>query len=61
PAYQEVAKKYKSDKGAEAKLIEKVKNGGAGVWGQIPMPPKGGRDTIKDDEIKSMVEWVLSL
>ena len=43
PAYEEVAKKYKGDKGAEAKLAGKVKSGGSGVWGAIPMPPKIGR------------------
>ena len=39
PAYVEVAAKYKGDKDAVAKLTKKVKEGGAGVWGQIPMPP----------------------
>ncbi len=35
PSYKEVAAKYKNDKGAEAKLIAKVKAGGSGVWGQF--------------------------
>ena len=39
PGYKEVAAKYKGDKGAEAKLAAKVKAGGKGVWGEIPMPP----------------------
>src|SRR5262249_49363584 len=39
PAYQDVAAKYKGDKDAAAKLADKVKKGGVGVWGQIPMPP----------------------
>ena len=39
PSYQEVAAKYKGQKDAEAKLVAKVKNGGAGAWGQVPMPP----------------------
>jgi cytochrome c len=39
PAYKDVAAKYKGDKTAEAKLIEKVQKGGVGAWGQIPMPP----------------------
>ena len=38
PAYKDVAAKYKGDKGAEAKLIAKVKAGGSGVWGPMPMP-----------------------
>jgi cytochrome c len=57
PAYKDVAKKYKGDAGAEAKLIAKVKAGGSGVWGAIPMPP----NNVPDPEVKTLVEWVLSL
>ena len=58
PAYQDVAAKYKGDVGAEAKLIAKVKNGGSGTWGQIPMPPNS---SVPDADIKALVKWVLSL
>ena len=58
PAYKDVAAKYKGDKGAEAKLIEKVKKGGSGVWGQVPMPPN---TNVKDEDVKTLVKWVLSL
>ena len=57
PSYKDVAAKYKGDAGAEAKLIAKVKNGGAGVWGQIPMPPNAA---VPDADIKTLVKWVLS-
>lgn len=57
PSYQEVAAKYKGDAGAEAKLIAKLKNGGAGAWGQIPMPPNA---SVPDADIKTLVKWVLS-
>lgn len=57
PAYTEISKKYKGNKGAEAVLIKKVINGGGGVWGTIPMPP----NPVKEDEAKLLVEWVLSL
>ena len=57
PSYKEVAAKYKSDKDAAAKLFKKVKEGGTGVWGQIPMPPNS---TVKDEDIKTLVKWVLS-
>jgi len=57
PAYKEVAAKYKGDKAAEAKLDKKVKEGGVGVWGQVPMPPNSH---VKDDDIKTLVKWVLS-
>lgn len=59
PAYKDVAAKYKGDKTAEAKLIAKVKAGGSGVWGPIPMPPNSPQ--VKDADIKTIVQWVLSL
>lgn len=59
PAYKDVAAKYKGDKGAEARLIEKVKKGGSGVWGPIPMPANSPH--VKDEDIKTLVHWVLSL
>ncbi len=58
PAYQDVAKKYKGDKDAEDKLIKKVKAGGSGVWGPIPMPPNSPK--VSDADIKTLVEWVLA-
>jgi len=57
PAYKEVAAKYKGDKDAEAKLFKKVKEGGVGAWGQVPMPPN---NHVKDEDLKTLVKWVLS-
>jgi cytochrome c len=59
PSFKEVAAKYRADKGAEAKLVEKVKKGGVGVWGQVPMPPNSPQ--VKDEDIQALVKWVLSL
>ena len=56
PAYKEVAKKDKGNAGAEAMLIQKVKKGGAGVWGPIPMPPN---TAVPDPDVKALVEWIL--
>lgn len=58
PSYQDVAKKYAGQKDAEAKLIAKVKAGGKGVWGEVPMPPNS--PAVKDDDIKTLVKWVLA-
>jgi cytochrome c len=58
PAFKDVAAKYKDDAGAADMLAAKVKSGGVGTWGQIPMPPQ---TTVSDDEIKALVAWVLSL
>jgi cytochrome c len=59
PAYKDVAAKYKGDAGAEAKLVAKVKAGGSGVWGPMPMPANSPQ--VKDEDIKTIVQWVLSL
>jgi len=58
PAYKDVAAKYRGDKAAEAKLIDKVKKGGTGVWGQIPMPPNAA---VPDADVKKLVDWILAL
>ena len=58
PAYKDVAAKYANDKTAEAKLFDKVKKGGVGVWGQVPMPPNA---TVPDADIRALVKWILSL
>ncbi|MGE5169845.1 MAG: c-type cytochrome [Rudaea sp.] len=58
PSYKDVAAKYKGDAGAVAKLTEKVKKGGSGVWGPIPMPPN---TQVSDADIKKMVELILAL
>lgn len=58
PGFKEVAAKYKDDAGAEAKLAEKVKKGSQGVWGPVPMPPNSN---VSDANIKTLVQWVLSL
>jgi len=57
PSYKEVAAKYRNDKQAETKLFQKVKAGGKGVWGETPMPPNAH---VKDEDIKTLVQWVLS-
>jgi cytochrome c len=55
PAFKDVANKYKASD--EAMLIAKVKAGGKGVWGPIPMPPNAA---VKDEDIKTLVNWILS-
>ena len=57
PAYKNVAAKYRNDKGAEAKLVEKVKKGGSGAWGQVPMPPNS---QVPDADVRALVKWILS-
>lgn len=58
PAYKDVAAKYKGNAKAQAMLEEKVKKGGVGNWGQVPMPPN---PNVKDEDVKTLVKWVLGM
>ena len=55
PAYKDIAKKYKGQNVA-AQLEQKVKKGGVGVWGQVPMPPNAA---VPDGDVKKLVDWIL--
>lgn len=57
PGFLDVAKKYKGDATAQAKLETKVAKGGAGVWGTMPMP---AMNNVKPEDIKGMVTYILS-
>lgn len=57
PAFKEIAKKYKGNADAVAVLSKKVKEGGNGVWGPMPMP---AQSKIAEADIKAMVEHILS-
>src|SRR5262249_54877353 len=57
PSYKDIAKKYAGDNSAESKLEQKVKNGGSGAWGAVPMPP----NNVPEADLKTLVTWILSL
>lgn len=58
PSWRDVGKKYAGDAEAESMLVTKVKKGGKGVWGQVPMPPNV---TVKDADVRTLVKFVLTL
>jgi cytochrome c len=58
PAYMDVAAKYKGNAKAPAMLMEKVKKGGTGNWGQVPMPPN---PNVPDADLKAMITHILAL
>ena len=58
PAFKDVAAKYKGQGDAVAKLSDKVRKGGSGVWGPIPMPPNPV-DKISDADLKDVIGWIL--
>lgn len=57
PGFREVAARYAGDAGAEARLVGKVKAGGSGVWGGVPMP---AQPQVKDADAKALVQWILA-
>ncbi len=57
PAFKDIAAKYKGQD-VTAKLMDKVRKGGGGVWGPVPMSPTGA-DKIDDATLKSSIEYVL--
>jgi cytochrome c len=57
PSFQQIAAKYKADAQAAVKLARKVKEGGSGVWGMIPMP---AHQSMSDADIRAVVDWVLA-
>jgi cytochrome c len=59
PALKDIAAKYKGQGDAVANLSAKLRKGGVGVWGTIPMPASGP-DKISDAELKTVMQWVLS-
>jgi len=59
PAWKEVSEKYKGNTEMKAKLVAKVKTGGKGVWGEVPMPPYSPR--VADADIETLVTFVLSI
>ena len=57
PGFAEIAAKHGARTDAQAYLTEKIKVGGVGVWGQVPMPPQPG---LKDEEARVLAKWILS-
>jgi cytochrome c len=59
PAFKEIAARYRGQKDVAVQLADKVRKGGKGVWGPIPMPANGP-DKIGDVDLKAALEWVLA-
>lgn len=61
PSYKQIAERYKGQEGAQEMLTQSVINGGVNKWGPIPMPAKGGRLDVSDEDIGKIVAWILTL
>ena len=58
PAFIEISKRYKNQESANKQLVKKIKQGGSGNWGNIPM---NAHPNISDIDLSSMVDWILNL
>ncbi len=57
PAFADIAKKYAGDANAVKTLSAKVKSGGSGAWGAVPMPPN---PTVSEADVDTLVKWILA-
>jgi cytochrome c len=57
PSYKDVAAKYAKDKDAAAKLAKKIREGGVGAWGQVPMP---ANPQVNEADALTLARWVLA-
>ena len=57
PSLAEIASRYRSDSGAEARLAAKVKSGSQGAWGAVPMPPQ---PQLPENDVRSLIRWILT-
>ena len=58
PSWQDIARKYAGQKDAIAYMSTKIKKGGNGVWGPVPMPPN---PQVSDADLKILASWILTL
>jgi cytochrome c len=57
PGFREISSRYKGQDDAESRLVAKLKAGGSGTWGQIPMPPQAH---LSDADVKTLIQWILA-
>jgi cytochrome c551/c552 len=61
PAFKMIAEKYRGKANVEADLIQKIRIGGEGHWGSVPMPvTEGIRPDVSEAEAKELVDWILA-
>jgi cytochrome c551/c552 len=56
PAFHDIAAKYAGQANAESELSISIKNGGAGKWGSIPMPPMS---SLSDAQANALAAYIL--
>ena len=56
PAYQDVAAKYAGQSDAKEKLVQSIRNGSVGKWGEVPMPAQA---KLSEADAKKLATWIL--
>ena len=57
PSFKEISEKYRNDAKASGYLAGKIRSGGQGAWGQVPMPPNAA---VPDADVQALVKWILT-
>jgi cytochrome c551/c552 len=63
PAFRDVAQRYRTDRAgeraqdAQTQLLNKLRNGGSGAWGAVPMP---AQSQLTESDARAVVEWILA-
>ncbi|WP_417069172.1 c-type cytochrome [Niveibacterium terrae] len=55
PSFKDIARRYKADKGAESRLAVRIRNGGSGAWGKLPMPAS----PLTEAEARQLARWTM--
>jgi cytochrome c len=55
PGFQEVAKRYAGRADGADYLAGKIRGGGTGVWGSVPMPAQA----LSPAEAKQIAQWLM--
>jgi cytochrome c len=58
PSWKDIAERYRGDAKAPANLAARLRVGGTGVWGQVPMPATP-KEKVSDADLAALVDWVL--
>ena len=56
PAFRDVAEKYKGQPDAQTQVVNSIRNGGSGRWGEVPMPPQAD---VKPADAQKLAAWIL--
>jgi cytochrome c len=57
PSFREIAGKYRQTAEAATALVGRMKSGGVGAWGSVPMPPQAH---VSEGDLRAIAQWILA-